>query len=204
MQSAYSAYVILFSNCTLHTLFCFLIAICIFCMLFCFLIALYIPGGALSFRTDHTLHLLPLPQVHAGMWRRNGFSLINQIYFYHNVRCRQEMLDRDVMLLQIVATLIDSNEFLVHILNRFNLMNWSREDYEVNYYKVVLLNNIVVTYFLYIFVVLRYWLHISNVGCIYFAFPVYPCKYYVFIFIYSFFLFVLLTRLKKLYIKMNA
>lgn len=71
------------------------------------------------------------------MWRRNGFSLINQIYFYHNVRCRQEMLDRDVMLLQIAATLIDSNEFLVHILNRFNLMNWAREDYEVNYYKVV-------------------------------------------------------------------
>ncbi|XP_050727381.1 E3 ubiquitin-protein ligase UBR2-like isoform X3 [Eriocheir sinensis] len=76
-----------------------------------------------------------IAQVHAGMWRRNGFSLINQIYFYHNVRCRQEMLDRDVMLLQIVATLIDSNEFLVHILNRFNLMNWAREDYEVNYYK---------------------------------------------------------------------
>ncbi|XP_069190099.1 E3 ubiquitin-protein ligase UBR2 isoform X3 [Procambarus clarkii] len=74
-----------------------------------------------------------IAQVHAGMWRRNGFSLINQIYFYHNVRCRQEMLDRDVMLLQIAATLIDSNEFLVHLMNRFNLMSWAREDYEINY-----------------------------------------------------------------------
>ncbi|CAL4120871.1 unnamed protein product [Meganyctiphanes norvegica] len=74
-----------------------------------------------------------IAQVHAQMWRRNGFSLINQIYFYHNVRCRQEMLDRDVMLLQIAATLIDSNEFLIHLLNRFNLMNWAREDYEINY-----------------------------------------------------------------------
>lgn len=74
-----------------------------------------------------------IAQVHAGMWRRNGFSLINQIYFYHNVRCRQEMLDRDVMLLQIAATLIDSNEFLIHLLNRFNLMSWAREDYEINY-----------------------------------------------------------------------
>ncbi|KAK4308495.1 hypothetical protein Pmani_019811 [Petrolisthes manimaculis] len=74
-----------------------------------------------------------IAQVHAGMWRRNGFSLINQIYFYHNVRCRQEMLDRDVMLLQIAATLIDSNEFLVHLLNRFNLMNWARDDYEIKY-----------------------------------------------------------------------
>ncbi|KAG7160528.1 E3 ubiquitin-protein ligase UBR2-like 2, partial [Homarus americanus] len=74
-----------------------------------------------------------IAQVHAGMWRRNGFSLINQIYFYHNVRCRQEMLDRDVMLLQIAATLIDSNEFLVHLMNRFSLMSWAREDYEINY-----------------------------------------------------------------------
>ncbi|XP_069985814.1 E3 ubiquitin-protein ligase UBR2 isoform X10 [Penaeus vannamei] len=74
-----------------------------------------------------------IAQVHAGMWRRNGFSLINQIYFYHNVRCRQEMLDRDVMLLQIAATLIDSNEFLVHLLNRFNLMSWAQEDYEMKY-----------------------------------------------------------------------
>ncbi|XP_042869971.1 E3 ubiquitin-protein ligase UBR2-like isoform X4 [Penaeus japonicus] len=74
-----------------------------------------------------------IAQVHAGMWRRNGFSLINQIYFYHNVRCRQEMLDRDVMLLQIAATLIDSNEILVHLLNRFNLMSWAQEDYEMKY-----------------------------------------------------------------------
>lgn len=70
------------------------------------------------------------------MWRRNGFSLINQIYFYHNVRCRQEMLDRDVMLLQIAATLIDSNEILVHLLNRFNLMSWAQEDYEMKYLRV--------------------------------------------------------------------
>lgn len=82
------------------------------------------------------INFLSCCQVHAGMWRRNGFSLINQIYFYHNVRCRQEMLDRDVMLLQIAATLIDSNEFLVHLLNRFNLMNWARDDYELKYLRV--------------------------------------------------------------------
>lgn len=46
------------------------------------------------------------------------------------------MLDRDVMLLQIAATLIDSNEFLVHLLNRFNLMNWARDDYELKYLRV--------------------------------------------------------------------
>lgn len=27
-----------------------------------------------------------IAQVHAGMWRRNGYALLNQLYFYHNVR----------------------------------------------------------------------------------------------------------------------
>lgn len=42
-----------------------------------------------------------IAQVHAGMWRRNGFALLNQLYFYHNVKCRAEMLDRDVVMLQV-------------------------------------------------------------------------------------------------------
>ncbi|XP_024945572.1 E3 ubiquitin-protein ligase UBR2 isoform X2 [Cephus cinctus] len=71
-----------------------------------------------------------ISQVHAGMWRRNGYSLLNQLYFYHNVRCRSEMLDRDIVLLQVGASLIDSNEFLIHILNKFNLINWSNSDFE--------------------------------------------------------------------------
>ncbi|KAL6265276.1 hypothetical protein P5V15_002056 [Pogonomyrmex californicus] len=73
-----------------------------------------------------------ISQVHAGMWRRNGYSLLNQLYFYHNVKCRSEMLDRDIVLLQVGATLIESNEFLIHILNRFNLFNWVQPDFELN------------------------------------------------------------------------
>ncbi|XP_011862906.1 PREDICTED: E3 ubiquitin-protein ligase UBR2 [Vollenhovia emeryi] len=73
-----------------------------------------------------------ISQVHAGMWRRNGYSLLNQLYFYHNVKCRSEMLDRDVVLLQVGASLIESNEFLIHILNRFNLLDWVQPDFEVN------------------------------------------------------------------------
>lgn len=73
-----------------------------------------------------------ISQVHAGMWRRNGYSLLNQLYFYHNVRCRTEMLDRDINLMQVGAALIESNEFLIHILNKFNLMNWADPDFETN------------------------------------------------------------------------
>lgn len=73
-----------------------------------------------------------ISQVHSGMWRRNGYSLLNQLYFYHNVKCRNEMLDRDIILLQVGASLIESNEFLIHILNKFNLLNWANPDFEVN------------------------------------------------------------------------
>ncbi|CAH2055648.1 unnamed protein product, partial [Iphiclides podalirius] len=71
-----------------------------------------------------------IAQVHAGMWRRNGYALLNQLYFYHNVKCRTEMLDRDVVMLQIGASLIESNEFIIHVLNKFNLLEWAAADFE--------------------------------------------------------------------------
>lgn len=72
-----------------------------------------------------------IAQVHSGLWRRNGYSLLNQLYFYRNVRCRAEMLDRDIVVLQIGASLIESNEFLIHVINKFNLISWAATDFEV-------------------------------------------------------------------------
>ncbi|XP_067640703.1 E3 ubiquitin-protein ligase UBR1 [Eurosta solidaginis] len=71
-----------------------------------------------------------IAQVHAGMWRRNGYSLLHQLYFYRIVRCRAEMLDRDIVGMQIGAALIESNQYLIHILNKFNLIKWIQPDYE--------------------------------------------------------------------------
>lgn len=71
-----------------------------------------------------------ISQVYAGMWRRNGYSLLNQLYFYRNVKCRSEMLDRDIIILQMGASLIESNEFLIHIMNKFNLLQWTEKDYK--------------------------------------------------------------------------
>ncbi|XP_017891387.1 E3 ubiquitin-protein ligase UBR2 [Ceratina calcarata] len=73
-----------------------------------------------------------IAQVHSGMWKRNGYSLLNQLYFYHNVKCRSEMLDRDIILLQAGASLIECNEFLIHVLNKFNLLQWASPDFDVN------------------------------------------------------------------------
>ncbi|KAM4607650.1 LOW QUALITY PROTEIN: E3 ubiquitin-protein ligase UBR2 [Polymixia lowei] len=73
---------------------------------------------------EHPLRCLVLcAQVHAGMWRRNGFSLINQIYYYHNVKCRVEMFDKDVIMLQAGASMMDPNHFLMIVLSRFELFH---------------------------------------------------------------------------------
>ncbi|XP_023263400.1 E3 ubiquitin-protein ligase UBR2 [Seriola lalandi dorsalis] len=73
-------------------------------------------------------------QVHAGMWRRNGFSLINQIYYYHNVKCRVEMFDKDVIMLQAGASMMDPNHFLMIVLSRFELVHiFSSADFRKRY-----------------------------------------------------------------------
>jgi E3 ubiquitin-protein ligase UBR2 len=71
-----------------------------------------------------------ISQVYSGMWRRNGYSLLNQLFFYRNVKCRTEMLDRDIVILQMGASLIESNEFIIHILNKFNLLSWTEESFK--------------------------------------------------------------------------
>uniref|UniRef100_A0A8C5PGM3 E3 ubiquitin-protein ligase n=1 Tax=Leptobrachium leishanense TaxID=445787 RepID=A0A8C5PGM3_9ANUR len=71
---------------------------------------------------EHPLRCLVLcAQVHSGMWRRNGFSLVNQIYYYHNVKCRREMFDKDITMLQAGASMMDPNHFLMIVLSRFEL-----------------------------------------------------------------------------------
>uniref|UniRef100_A0AAG5DQH5 E3 ubiquitin-protein ligase n=1 Tax=Anopheles atroparvus TaxID=41427 RepID=A0AAG5DQH5_ANOAO len=69
-----------------------------------------------------------ISQVHAGLWRRNGYALLNQLYFYRNVKCRYEMLDRDIVILQVGASLIEANEFIIHVLNKFKLLGWLASD----------------------------------------------------------------------------
>uniref|UniRef100_A0A8C8SCN8 E3 ubiquitin-protein ligase n=1 Tax=Pelusios castaneus TaxID=367368 RepID=A0A8C8SCN8_9SAUR len=80
---------------------------------------------------EHPLRCLVLcAQVHAGMWRRNGFSLVNQIYYYHNVKCRREMFDKDIIMLQTGLSMMDPNHFLMIMLSRFDLYQiFSTPDY---------------------------------------------------------------------------
>ncbi|XP_053210830.1 E3 ubiquitin-protein ligase UBR2-like isoform X2 [Panonychus citri] len=74
--------------------------------------------------------LVLIAQFRAGMWRRNGYSLVNQVYFYHNTRLRDEMYDRDIMMLQFAAASMDPNEFLILVLNKFGLIFWAQDSFE--------------------------------------------------------------------------
>lgn len=62
-----------------------------------------------------------LAQFRAGMWRRNGYSLINQIMIYHSTRLRNTTFDLDILSLQLAAAMLDANEFVLHLLYKFNV-----------------------------------------------------------------------------------
>ncbi|CAF0746585.1 unnamed protein product [Didymodactylos carnosus] len=76
---------------------------------------------------EEALRIQVLSAQHiAGLWRRNGYSLSNQLYFYSNIKCRKEMYDRDILALQIGASLTQPNTFLVQLLHKFGLLEWVR------------------------------------------------------------------------------
>ncbi|XP_028334932.1 E3 ubiquitin-protein ligase UBR2 isoform X6 [Physeter macrocephalus] len=111
---------------------------------------------------EHPLRCLVLcAQVHAGMWRRNGFSLVNQIYYYHNVKCRREMFDKDIAMLQTGVSMMDPNHFLMIMLSRFELHQiFSTPDYgkkissETTHKDLVQQNNTLIEEMLYLIIML--------------------------------------------------
>ncbi|CAH2328512.1 E3 ubiquitin- ligase UBR1 isoform X3 [Pelobates cultripes] len=65
--------------------------------------------------------LVLVGQVAAEMWRRNGLTIISQVFYYQDVKCREEMYDKDIVMLQIGASYMDPNHFLLLMLQRFEL-----------------------------------------------------------------------------------
>jgi hypothetical protein len=71
--------------------------------------------------------LVLVAQTNAGLWKRNGFSLLSQVYFYSNIKCRHDMFDRDVACLQMAASVMEPNEFLANLLTHYNLFEFYTE-----------------------------------------------------------------------------
>ncbi|CEF64505.1 E3 ubiquitin-protein ligase UBR2 [Strongyloides ratti] len=74
-------------------------------------------------------------QVTLGMWRKNGFGVVNQCHNYNSANCRGEMFDRDIILLQATAALTDSDQFLIRIIHRYGLNNWANLDFDYDLLK---------------------------------------------------------------------
>ncbi|XP_072545545.1 E3 ubiquitin-protein ligase UBR1 isoform X1 [Salminus brasiliensis] len=98
--------------------------------------ALYLPDFVdpehldFSAFAEHPLRCVVLvAQVSAEMWRRNGLSLVSQVYYYQDVKCRDEMFDKDILMLQIAASKMEPNHFIMLVLLRFELFEVFNENY---------------------------------------------------------------------------
>ncbi|ESO01957.1 hypothetical protein HELRODRAFT_188532 [Helobdella robusta] len=69
-------------------------------------------------------------QINAGMWKRNGIALQNMTHYYYNVKCRAFMYDKDVLFMQIAASLFSSDDMMLKLIYAFGLTNWIRREYD--------------------------------------------------------------------------
>ncbi|VIO97030.1 Zinc finger in N-recognin family protein [Brugia malayi] len=96
-----------------------------------------VPEGMINLKGKRAL-LMEMPlrifvlcsQSQAQMWRRNGFSLVNQIHNYSAPTCRAEMFDRDILMLQVCAALTPPDTFIIRVLHRFGLRVWAETNFE--------------------------------------------------------------------------
>lgn len=83
-------------------------------------------------------------QVMAGMWKRNGYSVVNQIINYQYHHSREIMYDKDILMLQVInglakyvhslsmydilfqsmASILDPNVFMYALIYKFRLEKW--------------------------------------------------------------------------------
>uniref|UniRef100_A0A1I7XNB7 E3 ubiquitin-protein ligase n=1 Tax=Heterorhabditis bacteriophora TaxID=37862 RepID=A0A1I7XNB7_HETBA len=69
-------------------------------------------------------------QTSAQLWRRNGFSLVNQIHNYYSPLCRTEMFDRDLLMMQIGAALSPPTDFILHLMCRYRVTQWAELSFD--------------------------------------------------------------------------
>jgi len=43
------------------------------------------------------------------------------MYYYMYVKCRPEMYDRDIQLIQSVAAVMEPDSFLIHVIHKYTL-----------------------------------------------------------------------------------
>ncbi|CAN6442635.1 unnamed protein product [Victoria cruziana] len=83
------------------------------------------PYGFSAFMMEHPLRVRVFcSQVRAGMWRRNGHSVLSLCENYHSVPWCEQGLDLDLFMLQFCAALAPPEAFVRRIVERFGLLNY--------------------------------------------------------------------------------
>ncbi|KAB1277143.1 E3 ubiquitin-protein ligase UBR1 [Camelus dromedarius] len=84
-----------------------------------------------SYRVSEDLVSIHLPLsrtlagLHVRLSRLGAVSRLHEfvpfVFYYQDVKCREEMYDKDIIMLQIGASLMDPNKFLLLVLQRYEL-----------------------------------------------------------------------------------
>ncbi|SJX60083.1 related to ubiquitin-protein ligase e3 component [Sporisorium reilianum f. sp. reilianum] len=74
---------------------------------------------------DYPLRVcVKLAQIRCNMWVRNGFVIRSQAHHYRDNSMRGIMYDQDLLLIQAGLALLDTDRFLLTMLDRFRLVKW--------------------------------------------------------------------------------
>ncbi|KAK0554585.1 E3 ubiquitin-protein ligase ubr1 [Tilletia horrida] len=90
------------------------------------------------FETDAILAVMDFPlrvyvkitQVRSGLWVRNGHAIRQQAFHYREVSMRDTTYDQDLFLLQCGLILLDQEQWLVTIMDRFDIVDFFRGEFK--------------------------------------------------------------------------
>ncbi|KAL9932831.1 hypothetical protein V8E36_008086 [Tilletia maclaganii] len=90
------------------------------------------------FETDSILSVLDIPlrvavkiaQIRAGLWVRNGYAIRQQAFHYRDVTMRDTMYDKDLYLMQCAFLLVDREQWLATIMDRYDIGDFFSGDFK--------------------------------------------------------------------------
>lgn len=71
-----------------------------------------------------------LAQIRCNLWVRNGFVIRSQAHHYRDNSMRGIMYDQDIFLVQVALAVVNTDRFLLTMLDRFSLIDWFRNKCE--------------------------------------------------------------------------
>ncbi|KAF2834990.1 hypothetical protein M501DRAFT_476221 [Patellaria atrata CBS 101060] len=71
------------------------------------------------------------PQIKNDMWVRNGHTLRHQLTQYRGFTVRYDAFQRDIFMLQVALIVCSPATFLLSMIDRFQVMDWVRGNYQI-------------------------------------------------------------------------